>query len=131
MAAVALACLPRSAAPLLAALIAGAALASAHAADPDCEAEATRKALTGAPRAAAIRQCEADAALMACDTEAVEKKLAEAPRGKFIEQCLADTALKNASPACDAQATEKKLAGPARSAFMKRCVAAASGAPAR
>jgi len=111
----------------LAALLLAAALAPAHAADPPCESSATQKSLTGSARAAFVKQCEADAALIACDTQAVDRKLAETARGKFIEQCLTDTALKNASPACDAQATEKKLVGPARSAFMKKCAAAEGG----
>ena len=110
-----------------AALVFAAGPTPAYAADPACESSATQKSLTGNARAAFIKQCEADAALIACDTQAVDKKLAEGARGKFIEQCLADTALRSASPACDAQATEKKLAGPARSAFMKKCVSAEGG----
>lgn len=127
MEAAALASPTRGAACLLAALAFASAPSPAHAADPACESAATQKALTGNGRAAFIKQCEADAALIACDTQAVEKKLAESARGRFIEQCLADAALKRASPTCDAQAVEKKLVGSARTSFMKKCVAEASG----
>ena len=68
--------------------------ASAFAADPSCEVQATEKKLAGAAKTSFVKKCEKDltaAATKACEGQAADKKLAGASKTSFVKKCVKDS----------------------------------------